>query len=58
MRGGARPGAGRPKAPPVCPVRFNLTPEQHRIYKEMGGSRMAKRVLLELIDAYERKHIE
>ena len=52
MNGGKREGAGRPKALPVGHVRFTVSLEQYRVYKELGGSRKVKRELLQAIDDY------
>ena len=47
MKGGARPGAGRPKAEPTRPVSIRLTAAQHAAYIERGGARWIKRLLSE-----------
>ena len=46
-QGGIRPGAGRPPAlnPANKQVRVNMTPEQHRKFMLLGGSRWIKRLL-------------
>lgn len=47
MKGGTRPGAGRPKAEPTRPVSIRLTAAQHAAYIERGGARWVKRLLSE-----------
>ena len=48
MKGGHRPGAGRPKAEPTRPVSIRLTEAQHAAYIERGGARWIKRLLTDL----------
>ena len=45
MKGGARPGAGRPKAAPTTVVRVRLNETQHAAWVERGGDVWLKRVL-------------
>ena len=45
MKGGKRPGAGRPPAPPNLLVRLRLSPAQHAVYVERGSEHWLKRVL-------------
>ena len=47
MRGGARPGAGRPKALPTKVIRVRLNEKQHKAYTERGAEIWLKRVLSE-----------
>ena len=47
MKGGPRPGSGRPKAEPTQPVSIRLTQAQHAAYIERGGARWIKRLLSE-----------
>ena len=53
MKGGTRPGAGRPVGTtkePTKPVLIRLT-EPHRVkFKELGGARWLRRLLDEAID--------
>lgn len=51
MRGGAREGAGRPKAPATTVVRVRLTQAQHAQYIERGGDVWLKRILAEALAA-------
>ena len=38
-RGGARPGAGRPRNDIIYrSYQVRMTPEEHKIFKELGGS--------------------
>ena len=50
MRGGARPGAGRPKAEPTTVVRVRLNKAQHAAWLAHGGHIWLKRVLGEAQD--------
>ncbi|MCF0254122.1 MAG: hypothetical protein HUK26_07325 [Duodenibacillus sp.] len=46
--GGARPGAGRPKAAPgdkAVRVNVTLTPQLAALFKELGGSKWLARML-------------
>ena len=45
MKGGKRPGAGRPPAPPNVLVRLRLSPAQYAAYVERGSEHWLKRVL-------------
>lgn len=45
MKGGARQGAGRPKAAPTTVVRIRLTAEQHAAWEALGAHVWLKRVL-------------
>lgn len=45
MKGGARNGAGRPKAAPSVVVRIRLPLEQHAAYLERGGDVWLKRLI-------------
>lgn len=47
-RGGARAGAGRPKAN-THDVYIRLTDEQHRKFKELGGSAWLQHVLQNIL---------
>ena len=53
MKGGTRPGAGRPKAEPTRPVSIRLTAAQHAAYIERGGARWLKRLLNEALEKTE-----
>ena len=44
-RGGKRPGAGRPTAPPTKPIMLRLTEPQRLKYLELGGARWIKRLI-------------
>lgn len=40
MKGGARPGAGRPPAPnPVVPVNIRMTRDQREKLRKLGGAK-------------------
>lgn len=47
MKGGDRPGAGRPRSadPATVPVSGKLTPGQKKLWDERGGWRWVKRLL-------------
>ena len=45
MKGGARKGAGRPKAAPTVVVRLRLPVEQHAAYVERGADVWLKRLI-------------
>lgn len=49
MKGGKQPGAGRPHAtdPAVKMATIKMTPSQHAMFIELGGSRWVKRLLNE-----------
>lgn len=51
MRGGAREGAGRPKAEPTTVIRVRLTPAQYKAYVERGAEHWLKRVLGEALNS-------
>ena len=51
MRGGAREGAGRPKAEPTVLVRLRLTPAQYKAYVERGEEHWLKRILSEPLNS-------
>lgn len=50
MKGGKRPGAGRPPAQPTKPAMIRLTEPQRVKYLELGGARWVKRLINEAID--------
>ena len=54
MRGGARPGAGRPAAEPTTRVVVRLTEERLAAYNDLGGPVWLQRVLGEHADS--QKH--
>ena len=47
--GGARPGAGRPSTGKIA-VTIRLTPEQHKLLIELGGSKWIEKKLSEIED--------
>ena len=54
-KGGKRPGAGRPPAPPNVLLRLRLSPAQHAAYVERGAEHWLKRVLGEEVNKHLHK---
>lgn len=51
MKGGARKGAGRPKAAPSVVVRLRIPAELHAAYLERGGDVWLKRLAVEALQS-------
>lgn len=49
-KGGARPGAGRPPAPPSAVMRIRLPLPVYEKVKALGGDIWVKRIINEAID--------